>query len=533
MSSPVVVDGRSDRDKLTELLLIGAEQPQLDFKRFEDLSDDKSRLDLVKDMLAIANTGGGFIVIGVDDQGLLALGPQVNVEQWDSAELVRQVRSYTQIAPNITSAVHQIDDRPIVLVAIDPAPEGLPIPFSKNGDHGSPTKRRFSKGEIWFRQGTENTLVDYAHWASVLSGYRARLIDEASRTSEQLVARIIDAIDRRDPCEEDEDRNPKPRANPPLAPGSAWPQLDEGMAVAAENDSTVRLQRYLNELAALGRHVNPSDHANDHLRYLDEVAHVAIAGVRYNRVDIYNLALATMNAMYESAGFVGDDIPITSPSAVSIVQYRLDVIVRLFVVGSYVVRRDALSLVPGSVLRPFRTAAWYSFTSWIRHASVYAARANLLLSDGGGVRGGLLLSLARKAAVDTPVLRPDIPDTAIDLEPADGRDALLDSLCQYDLAALLVVSADEDKSTGYYPASAFFMQSRAQPLLDRYVEDAEVRRALLPGRTVHESATALRLALDTELATSRESGFTWSSRNSSEVSAFLSRYPDRTVDNDQ
>jgi Putative DNA-binding domain len=527
MPSPVVVDGRVDDDKLSELLAVGAEQQALDYKTFEDLGDDVSRLDLVKDMLALSNSGGGFIVIGVEDDGTVASGLAVDRDRWDSAELVRQVRSYTQLAPNITSAVHERDGRTIILIAVDGAPEGLPIPFSQNGHYGPRSQRRFNKGEIWHRQGTENTLLDYAHWPQLLARYRARLVDENARSSEQLIGRVLDAIDRRDPCPDEPQNQSRPGPSSPLVPGSSWLDLDRSLAAAAENSSTVRVQRYLEELQALGRYTQSADDATTQARYLDEIAHVAISGARYGRTDIYDLALSSLYLLYDEAPVVPDNVLFTQPAEISVIQFRLDISVRAFVIGSYLVRRNAFDLIPRLVLHPVETAPWYTYASWLRHASVYAARANLLLSQAGGERGGLTVSLARQAAVEVEALRPDLSDIEqLDNENANQRsDRVLDSLCQFDFAALIVVLAEPEGDAGYYPASSAFTQSRTQPVIDKIASDTSVRRALLPKRSDVEISALLIDAISEENNASREFGFNWTGRPSSQVQRFVDANP--------
>ena len=67
MSSPLVLDGRLTGEKLDELIALGAEHPELDFKATLDLSNNAHRLGLVKDILAMANSGtGGYLIIGVN-----------------------------------------------------------------------------------------------------------------------------------------------------------------------------------------------------------------------------------------------------------------------------------------------------------------------------------------------------------------------------------------------------------------------------------------------------------------------------------
>lgn len=66
----VVLDGRLDDDKLTELLAIQAEHPELDFKSKLDLRATASQVELAKDVGAM-QVLGAYIVIGAGEDGRL------------------------------------------------------------------------------------------------------------------------------------------------------------------------------------------------------------------------------------------------------------------------------------------------------------------------------------------------------------------------------------------------------------------------------------------------------------------------------
>lgn len=71
----IVVDGRTDVEKLRELLL-EPEQTHLDFKTTVDLTNTKDKLEFVKDAVSMANRPpGGYIIVGAHEGGALALRP--------------------------------------------------------------------------------------------------------------------------------------------------------------------------------------------------------------------------------------------------------------------------------------------------------------------------------------------------------------------------------------------------------------------------------------------------------------------------
>lgn len=66
----VVVDGRTDKEKLFELLNAGGECDELDFKETLDFSNKLDALDFVKDAVSMCNRyPGGYIIVGADNDG--------------------------------------------------------------------------------------------------------------------------------------------------------------------------------------------------------------------------------------------------------------------------------------------------------------------------------------------------------------------------------------------------------------------------------------------------------------------------------
>jgi hypothetical protein len=69
LNSPVVLDGRVSDEKLSELLALQAEYPELDYKRTIDLTAGAGLVEFSKDAGAML-VRGGYIVGGVDNRGV-------------------------------------------------------------------------------------------------------------------------------------------------------------------------------------------------------------------------------------------------------------------------------------------------------------------------------------------------------------------------------------------------------------------------------------------------------------------------------
>src|SRR2546429_6392020 len=72
------------------------ESAEVDFKESLDFSLPKDRCEIVKDIVAMANSGGGHLLIGVKDDGTLSQFDVTSVLNLDPAKITHQVRKYTE-----------------------------------------------------------------------------------------------------------------------------------------------------------------------------------------------------------------------------------------------------------------------------------------------------------------------------------------------------------------------------------------------------------------------------------------------------
>lgn len=138
MAEQFAVDGRVGAEKLDELLVLAHENQHLDYKKHWDLSKQglKHRLDLVMSVAAFSNTKlGGYIVVGVDGNGSTSHDePDIDVAQFDEADIAQLVRSYVSGRPAMTVKNHQVEGRPVSVIYVAPSTDRLPIIFLKDGE---------------------------------------------------------------------------------------------------------------------------------------------------------------------------------------------------------------------------------------------------------------------------------------------------------------------------------------------------------------------------------------------------------------
>ncbi len=149
---------------------IASEGEEIDFKEVFKFSDTHDKLELVKDIVALANTRGGYIVFGVKEehgkfefQGLDSRSDEIKHEN-----ILDFMRNYVNFKVNIAVGVHELNDEMFYLIYVDKHMEDELISFTKDGSYvrenfkgKKQNKIVFKKYEMYGRKGCENTIVNH------------------------------------------------------------------------------------------------------------------------------------------------------------------------------------------------------------------------------------------------------------------------------------------------------------------------------------------------------------------------------------
>lgn len=509
----IVVDGRTDEEKLLELLAGGAEEEPLDFKATLDLKPrvSKATLEFVKDAVSMCNRpDGGYIVVGVDNHGRPAHDqPVVVINDFDSANLRAKVARYVDAPVHIVAQPHVIDGRDIVLIYVHPNADGLPVPLSADGQYVTGKGKNdtvFTAGEVLIREGTSNIRLRYAHWHTLLTRYRERVQAEARRDVDALVRTVVDSLQSTGAA--------LPAARVPLDSRMEPLTLARAVVAALEAPTPIRVEQFLNTAVAQAQGSQGPDQRDLWTRALNSIAIVASQAALYRRDDVFERAVDALQRVYTATGRA-DDVGSSRETA----ERSLDVVLRIFAIGALLVRRKEWTLLPAVVLHPIAVSNHYVYGSWIRHGSVRAARAGLLQNADGRESGGQLISLAHSLVAREPALRPDYSeDTVIPpIEELSDADWLLNSMCEFDLWWCLIAASNRPADSGigatFNPSCAAFHQHRAQPALDAVASDARVRSGAFHGASDSAVADALAAVVHVAVAQSHQYGGWWDGLN--------------------
>ncbi len=462
----IVVDGRTDREKLVELLQV-PEQTHLEFKARLDLSTKQDELNFVKDAVSMSNRPpGGYILVGVSDDGALILpaGTIADRARFDGARLGDTIRKYTEGEVHVISQVHEVDGHEVVLIYFAHHRDGLPVPMSKLGQFQGQNGKQvvvFREGDVLVREGAKNTPLRHAHWNDLLSLRDQRLRGEARAHVDSLIADLATAMRA----------GGTGPALVPLSVDMADDAFGEAVVSHLEAGSDVRLRQFLGQAAAL---VNNPD---ERRAALDKITVVAAHAMYFERDAVAEKAIGSLFDAYAKLGH-GEAAA------------RLDIITRAYVLGSLAVRLRQWAVVHDLALRPYPPSGdAYIYSSWIRHGQVDASRADLFPKD----KGGMMISAARVLMSERPVMRPDVPDSAV-LDPTDlaHEDALFNSLCQFDILYCLIVAAEGQHRGSGYPAASAMNQDRADPAFEVVASDPDARAAMFPASDERKIAEAMQ-----------------------------------------
>jgi hypothetical protein len=154
-----------------------SESKFVDFKSAFDPDRPAEWCELLKDIVAMANSGGGIILIGVADDGRCSGSPDaLKVLQTDPATVTDKIAKYTGVQfDSFTITAVKRDAKKIAMITIGLA--NPPMIFEKPGtyaiENGRQQRTAFGAGTLYVRHGAKS---EPAHSADI-----ARLIERSVR----------------------------------------------------------------------------------------------------------------------------------------------------------------------------------------------------------------------------------------------------------------------------------------------------------------------------------------------------------------
>lgn len=134
------------------------ETAEIDFKARFNPSASEDWCELIKDIVAMANSGGGVVVFGVNDDGTPAVGDLGPIQNLDPATIADKLKKYTdQHFGGFSASPGPRRGAPVVALAVSGV--SIPIVFTSPGTYdigGGKQKTAFSRGTVYFRHGAKS-----------------------------------------------------------------------------------------------------------------------------------------------------------------------------------------------------------------------------------------------------------------------------------------------------------------------------------------------------------------------------------------
>jgi Putative DNA-binding domain/EC042_2821-lke REase len=169
------------REKLLQKALSAQRESKfIDFKESCDIESAESWCEIIKDIAAMANSGGGVIVFGLKNDGTFSGFDGTQLLSYDTAKITDKIAKYTgrqfsdfellEVRRGIT---------PLAVLVISEAK--LPIVFTKAGTYRTENgkeKVAFQQGAIYFRHGAKSEPGDSEDLREVID----RQVERVRRT---------------------------------------------------------------------------------------------------------------------------------------------------------------------------------------------------------------------------------------------------------------------------------------------------------------------------------------------------------------
>jgi hypothetical protein len=134
------------------------ESKQIEFKQQFNTDSPREWCEVIKDVVAMANSGGGIIIFGLDNRGSPSGASISSPAQVDPADIGNKIAKYTG-QTDLEIDILELEKEGQSLVAFLVHSSGIPVIFEKPGTYdigGGRQHSAFSAGMVYFRHGAKS-----------------------------------------------------------------------------------------------------------------------------------------------------------------------------------------------------------------------------------------------------------------------------------------------------------------------------------------------------------------------------------------
>jgi hypothetical protein len=174
---------------LKKALAAKRESKQIEFKEVVDVASKRDWCEITKDVIAIANSGGGVIVFGLNSHGQPTGADLTALGSLDPATIADRIQNYTRTRL-IDFDVWEVEKNGQQLIAWIIDSSDVPTVFCQPGTYpiqGGKQKTAFGQGTVYFRHGAKSEPGTTEDIAKSFSGKLEQVRKEWMRNVRKVV----------------------------------------------------------------------------------------------------------------------------------------------------------------------------------------------------------------------------------------------------------------------------------------------------------------------------------------------------------
>jgi hypothetical protein len=489
----VYVDGDLTEARLIYLINLNTEEDRLDYKtEFNFAGNTKDRIELVRDVVGMANTDGGYIVLGVreitngtakryEPEGLTS--EQCNA--LDISKLRQQVESFISERLNIQLQIHSLsefDDKQFALIYIPPSPH-KPIIIERDGTHMNASTGKnetlFRSGDILVRKGASTSRGDQSDMRRLFSEIRQR---EKSQWTEEIldIHSLVQRLDKlinllsgsiTSSTEEPDQLNVRSEAVHYdetlfyLAPEVIQSKIIDLL----EKQKLISINRYIQNAHNLfyqyisdNQPIDPNELTeikdNYLLPILDSLTSMGVVFIEYQQWELISAIQKAFYLLCRRAEKSQNTLPLRKT------WLWQEVMIRVYALGALLVDRAHWEQAKALIEQEVEWDDFYRKSYWSRYFLIMVSRANHLKENGW------VLATIRYIESNSWLSSLFMSDKDEITNAAIGFDFLQ---CVY-----MLVYPSDDNHAWPFPSFAMFPQTRIEPILLKLITKGRLRDTL-------------------------------------------------------
>lgn len=491
------------KDKIIWAVETNQEHNFLDFKK--TYTDSQlHKLELVRDIVAMANTSGGFIILGVNEFNNLKNGfkwhptglTDVDIQRLTNENIRGLLAVYLQAIPNIivdyteeTFPLGSYQNVKLGIIYIEPSKDLILISqdgdyeevIVKNGEQKEKQKQLFKSGDIFLRKGARTERMSTVEdWNKVRSRWRK---SELSEWQEEYlgIKRLAEKMENLINILSEIYRGPEKRKIPKLLETKKQEKFSKDVYflgpenfeeaslrwIQENDDFSIRL--FLDESTETFYKIISNTVPKDIekikdtklISLLDNLSIFGIQVIRFERNQYLTLLRETFYKIYQKAErFNFQSIP---QDKISRYWTWKELLKRIYTLGAYSLERKhyrATYIFIDQPIEQMKNDYYWRDGLWIRHGLTMLARADQLQEK----------SLC-KIAIDF-ITNNSYFYTLFEQD----LNKITEYCCQFDWLQCLIVIAKTNDVHAPYPSFGIYQNHRTTPIISLIIRDELIRK---------------------------------------------------------